>query len=198
MQKSSRTERTRRAILDAAGRLWREHGLHGVGLEDVAREAGVTRRTVYLHFANKAALLLAYAHDEEARAGLPGLLAAMMSAQTAEEMFDALARVQVEYVPLVFPSMRLVHAARGSEPAADEVWRNRMEARRRVFRILVTRLQDKGELDPALTIEDATDLLWVLTSPHMYEYLVVDGGWDLERYRRHIVRLLGRALLRLP
>jgi hypothetical protein len=73
-----------------------------------------------------------------------------------------------------------------------------MEARRSVFRILVTRLQELGELDPALSIEDATDLLWVLTSPHMYEYLVVDGGWDLERYRRHVVRLLGRALLRSP
>jgi AcrR family transcriptional regulator len=165
-------------------------------LEDVAREAGVSRRTVYLHFENKAALLLAYAHHEEAGAGLPGLVEAMVSAETPGEMFDALARAQVEYVPLVFPSMRLVHAARGSEPAADEVWRNRMEARRRVFRILVTRLQEMGELDPALTIGDATHLLWVLTSPHMYEYLVVDGGWDLQRYRRHVVRLLGCALLR--
>ena len=72
-----------------------------------------------------------------------------------------------------------------------------MEGRLRVFRVLVTRLKEMGELDPALTIDDATYLLWVLTSPHMYEYLVIDGGWDLERYSRHIVRLLGRALLRL-
>lgn len=195
MKQSSRTERTRTAIIEAAGRLWLERGLHGVGLEEVAREAGVTRRTVYLQFKNKSALLLAYAHYSEAGSGLPGLVATMLAATTPDEIFEALARAQVEYVPLVYPSMRLVHAARGSDEAANEVWMDRMQARRRVFRILVTRIAEIGALDPALSIDDATDLLWVLTTPHMYEYLVVDGGWALDRYRSHIVRLLNRALL---
>jgi len=91
--------------------------------------------------------------------------------------------------------MRVVHAARASEPAAAEVWDDRMCGRRTVFRAVATRLSEMGRLDPALSIDDAVGLIWVLTSPHMYEYLVVDGGWSLERYRAHIVRLLNRALL---
>jgi hypothetical protein len=92
--------------------------------------------------------------------------------------------------------MRLVHAARAGEVAANEVWEDRMRARRALFRRLATRLSDMGELDPALSIDDAVGLFWVITSPHMYEYLVVDGGWSLERYRAQIVRLLSRALLK--
>ena len=192
---SSRSDRTRQAIIEAAGRLWMERGLHGVGLEEVASAAGVTRRTVYLHFGSKAALLLAYVYDSESRAGLPGLVAAMTAAKTPAEIFDVLGQIQVQYVPQVFPSMRVVHAARASEPAAAEVWDDRMRRRRTVFRAVATRLSEMGRLDPALSIDDAVGLIWVLTSPHMYEYLVVDGGWSLDRYRGHVVRLLSRALL---
>lgn len=192
---SSRATRTRNAILDAAGRLWLERGLHGVGLEEVAAAAGVTRRTIYLHFGNKSELLLAYVHRSEEEAGLPQLVGQMATAQTARELFEVLGRVQVEYVPKIFPGLRLVHAARLGDPAAAAIWDDRMLARRTVFRALATRLSERGELDPSLSIDDAVGLLWVLTSPQMYEFLVVDGGWDIERYRAHIVRLLGRALL---
>lgn len=173
-----------------------ERGLNGVGLEEVAAAAGVTRRTVYLHFGSKAALLLGYVHHSEASAGLPGLVAAFAAATTPEAIFELMGRIQVEYVPQVYPSMRVVHAARAGEPAAAEVWEDRMRERRTVFRRLAGRLSQMGALDPALSIEDAVGLIWVLTSPHMYEYLVVDGGWSLERYRGHIVRLLKRSLLR--
>jgi len=193
---SSRADRTRTAIIEAAGRLWMERGLHGVGLEEVAAAAGVTRRTVYLHFGSKPALLLAYVHRSEAGAGLPSLVAAMTTAATPGEMIETLGRIQVEYVPKVFASMRLVNAARSSEPAAAEVWDDRMRARRTAFRAVASRLSEMGSLDPALSLDDAVGLLWVLTAPHMYEFLVVELGWSLERYRGHIVRLIRRALLK--
>ena len=198
MALSSRSRRTREAILEAAGRLWLERGLHGVGLEEVAAAAGVTRRTIYLHFGGKSDLLLAYVHRSEEQAGLPRLVAEMASAPNGRELFEVLGRVQVEYVPKIFPGLRLVHAARAGDPAAAAIWDDRMRARRAVFRALATRLSEQGELDPELSIDDAVGLLWVLTSPQMYEFLVVDGGWDLERYRAHIVRLLCRALLTNP
>src|ERR1700744_698368 len=50
-----RTE-TRRRILDAASRLFREHGMDGVGVDAVMREAGLTHGGFYLHFASKEAL----------------------------------------------------------------------------------------------------------------------------------------------
>lgn len=44
---------SRDQILDAADRLLGRIGFRKMSVEDVAREAGVSRRTVYLHFANK-------------------------------------------------------------------------------------------------------------------------------------------------
>ena len=51
-----RRAETRERILDAAGLLFREHGIDGVGIDAVMREAGLTHGGFYLHFASKEAL----------------------------------------------------------------------------------------------------------------------------------------------
>jgi TetR/AcrR family transcriptional repressor of nem operon len=50
-----RTE-TRQRILGAAGRLFRQHGIDGVGVDAVMKEAGLTHGGFYLHFGSKEAL----------------------------------------------------------------------------------------------------------------------------------------------
>lgn len=47
----------RQGILDAAARLYREHGLSGVGVADITRHAGLTHGGLYRHFENKEALV---------------------------------------------------------------------------------------------------------------------------------------------
>lgn len=47
----------RQGILDAAARLYREHGLSGVGVADITRDAGLTHGGLYRHFENKDALV---------------------------------------------------------------------------------------------------------------------------------------------
>jgi len=46
-------ERTRDAILDAAEKLFFRNGVSRTSLEQIAREAGVTRGAIYWHFRNK-------------------------------------------------------------------------------------------------------------------------------------------------
>ncbi len=46
-------------ILDAAFRVFGARGLHRATLDDVAREAGITKGTIYLYFPSKAALFSA-------------------------------------------------------------------------------------------------------------------------------------------
>lgn len=46
----------RLAILQAAARLYREHGFTGVGVADITREAGLTHGALYRHFESKDAL----------------------------------------------------------------------------------------------------------------------------------------------
>ena len=49
----------RTALLDAAGRLFRERGIDGVGVAEIAREAGLTHGALYAHFPSKDALVAA-------------------------------------------------------------------------------------------------------------------------------------------
>lgn len=59
LTKAQSSERTRRALLDAAGRLYFERGFAATSLDDIASAAGVTKGAVYAHFDTKEDLLVA-------------------------------------------------------------------------------------------------------------------------------------------
>lgn len=58
------TERTRRRILDAAGRLFRRHGYAGAKIDDIMAAADLTRGGFYAHFRSKADLFAAVMSEE--------------------------------------------------------------------------------------------------------------------------------------
>jgi AcrR family transcriptional regulator len=57
----------RAAILAAADRLFYREGIRAVGVDTVADEAGITKRTLYYHFPNKEALVAAYLTAQDAK-----------------------------------------------------------------------------------------------------------------------------------
>ncbi len=54
--KPDRRTTSHQRIVDAAGRLFRAHGIDGVGVDAVMKEAGLTHGGFYAHFASKEAL----------------------------------------------------------------------------------------------------------------------------------------------
>ena len=62
------SRKTRKAIVDAAGRLFYGEGIRAVSVDSVAEKAGVTKKTLYYHFASKDELIAAYlkAQDQPA------------------------------------------------------------------------------------------------------------------------------------
>lgn len=66
----------RGAILDAAKKLFYEHGLEAISVEVIAAQAGVTKRALYYHFPSKHDLVLAYldAVDEPVLTLLRGMV----------------------------------------------------------------------------------------------------------------------------
>ena len=192
---SSRSERTRAKILDSALQLLVERGYHGVGLEEVARDAGVSRQAVYLHFKSKAELLVAAAQHSDEMVGVPELLRPGQEANTALEALDAGVAAYGAIEPQIYDVASVVYAARRSDGAAEAAWQDRMAFRHENIRRDIERLQREGLLAEGWTVDEAADFVWGLLSVHTYEYLVVERGWPIERFVRRLRTMLRSVLV---
>jgi TetR/AcrR family transcriptional repressor of nem operon len=68
------TERNRSSLLRAASRLFRQKGIDGVGVAEIAKEAGLTHGALYKHFPSKDALAAeAFYHAIAARNAAKGV-----------------------------------------------------------------------------------------------------------------------------
>ncbi|MEV6170310.1 helix-turn-helix domain-containing protein [Streptomyces sp. NPDC051954] len=56
-----------RRVLAAASRLFYEHGIHAVGVDLIAAEAGVTKKTLYDRFGSKDQVVVEYLADRDER-----------------------------------------------------------------------------------------------------------------------------------
>jgi len=90
-RRSSAGGSTRERVIQAADRLWGERGVHGASLDDIAREASVTKPTVYYYFPDKSALFTAVVCSvlEEHGVGLKS--AARRGGRSRERLISALA-----------------------------------------------------------------------------------------------------------
>jgi AcrR family transcriptional regulator len=85
---AERSEATRDALIEAARRLFAEHGYAGVGTEEIVRAAGVTRGALYHHFDGKRGLF--EAAYERVEAELAERIAAGALAGGAAAPLDAM------------------------------------------------------------------------------------------------------------
>ncbi|HXB87181.1 helix-turn-helix domain-containing protein, partial [Mycobacterium sp.] len=68
---ASSSANARERILSAAGSLFYREGIHATGVERVAEEAGVSKRTMYQLFASKTGLVEAYLRGIHDTGGMP-------------------------------------------------------------------------------------------------------------------------------
>jgi hypothetical protein len=64
------------------------------------------------------------------------------------------------------------------------------------YRKVAELLARDGRLLETWAVKEAADLLWALTSLHMFEYLVIESHWSTQRYGRHLGSILHRLLSR--
>jgi hypothetical protein len=93
---------------------------------------------------------------------------------------------------------RILTSAAASDPDAstllDELTRQRQQGQGRVARALA-----RGRaLRTGLRERDAGDIIHALVSPEVYGLLVVDRGWQAERYETWLTQTLVDQLLAAP
>lgn len=192
---SSGKSETRQAILEAALHLFKERGPAAVRMVDIAKEAGVTRQAVYLHFNSRTGLLVALAQYVDEKEGLAELARPVWEAETGAEALERFVSLNAEYNPRIFPLVKALKGYRYSDEAIAAAWDDRMESRRDACRQLLLWVKEDGALDPDWDVEEATDALWALTSIQVWEQLVLDRGWPRRRYERHLGAVLRRTFV---
>jgi AcrR family transcriptional regulator len=187
---------TRRRILEAALRLIGRTHVDEVSLAAVARAARVSRQALYLHFADRAALLMAVVQHADERRGLADGIRRIREAPTGIAALREMAALQARLNPEVWPLARVFDAVRHRDAAAERSWQERLDARLEGCRAIVARLAAEGVLRRGLSQAVAADLLWTITSLHTWEALVVQRGWSAREYERHVTDVLMRTLVR--
>lgn len=178
---STKKEETRLRLLEAARKLLLERGFHGVGLEDIAADAGVSRQAVYKsHFASKAELLLELVRYVHVAEKLDELTRPVYAAQSGLEMLAETIAAIVRIEGRLHDLAVLLSAAAATDAGAAAAYRDRMEVKRGAMRAALVRTQAEGRFSQAWTIEEAVDLLSVLLSIDAYHELVVQQGWRQE------------------
>lgn len=172
-------EQTRLRIAAAAAAVLRSKGAGGFSLESVAREAGVTRLTVYNQFGSRRALLEAVFDDRAASGGLHRLRE-VMTQTDARAALGALVDVFCAFWNSDQGSLGGLHAAASGDAEFEASLRERNERRRKAISVLIDRLAGQGDVDRALA-KDLTDLLFVLTSFPTYAELAADRTPDAVR-----------------
>jgi AcrR family transcriptional regulator len=172
---------TRARILDTAWKLVGERGVEAVTVADVAAAAGVSRQLVYVHFENRAGLLVAMARRHDVRSGFAGRVAEA-AALAPVAALERLLREWFAYLPEILPVARALEAAAVNGDEGGAAWRDRMDDLREVLAAAVDRVATDGRLTRGWTPATATDWVWARAQPSAFAHLVTDRGWSPRDY----------------
>src|SRR3954454_9534588 len=160
---------TRRRIRAAAEALFLRGGYAATSMKQVAAEAGVAERTLYLNFPTKAALLneiirvAVRGHDRDeplaAGEGFRGLLAAPPG-----ELLPQFARMTAALMARTARVLAIGEAAATVDPALREFRDRGHDATRSDLREVAGALSRRGELAPHITREQAADTLFAVAA----------------------------------
>jgi AcrR family transcriptional regulator len=200
-----RTEKaaaTRARILESARTLFADHGYPATTLEQVGQRAGVAADTVLHVFGSKRALLaavidVAVGGDDEDVAVLDREGPQAMRRETDQRrQISMLAHGMTEQLERVRPVDDILRSAAAVDPEAralrDDI---QLRQRRAAMSQVVTWIAANGALKDGLTVTQATDILWTLTSPEVHQLLRQQCGWAAARYEAWLRDSLESSML---
>ena len=188
---------TRARILDTAWRLVQERGIGAVTLADIAAATGVSRQLLYVHFENRAGLLVAMARRHDVHSGFAGR-AAQAGSLPPVEALERLLRLWFAYLPEILPVARALEAAATNGDEGGVAWRDRMGDLWEVFATAVDRVERDGRLADGWTAATAADWVWARAHPATYQHLVVDRAWPADDYVDRAVHSVLCEVVRPP
>ncbi len=169
-------------------------------MSDIAKEAGISRQALYLHFPTRSELLIATTrHLDDVKDidlfVIDGRLAPSRTAKTGVERLNAYIEAWGNYIPEIYGVARALLAMENTDKAAAAAWGNRMQAVRHGCEAAVNALEKDGVLSPDHAPKQAADILWTMLSVRNWEQLTGECGWPQKRYIKTIKQLAAKSLV---
>jgi AcrR family transcriptional regulator len=181
---------TRGDILVAAQRLFEDQGYATTTMAAIAAEAGVALKTVYVAFETKSGVLRALWHlllrgdqDDlavgerrwhldvvEERDPRRKLLLNARNSRTVKERAGAM--------------LGVIRNAAPTDPDIGLLWSRIQAEFYDVQRQIIVSLHEAGALAPGLDVTRATDILWTLNHPDVWQLLHGERGWTAAQYEQ--------------
>ena len=194
-RRAETSEATRARILGAARASLERGPLGALRVDEVARQAGVSRSTVYLLFGSRAGLFDALARSLRDSAGFAGLIAASQLPDALDNL-RASQRAAVAMYAQVPELARALFTLAAIDPDAVAAVAAIEDGRRPGMARLAEALWTQGYLRDDIEVAEAVDLLTVITSFQSFDELFTGSGLPAALVADRLIAMAERSVCR--
>jgi AcrR family transcriptional regulator len=183
-------QETRRAILAAAKTRFEERGYAAATVAEIAADAGVATKTVYLAFDSKGGVLRALwnlmlrGEQDDQPVADQEWYREVLEEPDPERQLRLNARNSTQGKQRISSTLEVIRSAAATDGEIDELWQRIQSDYRENQRAIVAQLAKRKALSPGLNVERAADILWTINHPSTWQLLVVQRGWTPAQYER--------------
>ena len=193
--RADEAEKTRGRIIDAVIERLRKAPAEPVSIERIAEMAGVARSTVYAIFGSRAGLFDAVGAELHERAGYDRLVEASHHDDAREALRGGL-RAASAMLAADRDVFRALHSmAKLDEDAVGGSVQRWEQERAAAMARIAGRLHEQGHLRPDVSVDEANDVLWVITSFESFDLLYTGRGLPLDAVVERLTQTAERALM---
>jgi AcrR family transcriptional regulator len=183
---------TRAVILEAAQRLFERDGYSATTMAAVAAEAGVAVKTVYVAFETKSGLLRALwnqllrGDEGDAPVAEREWYRKAVEEPDPERQLRLNARNSRAAKTRIAAVLDVIRTGATADPDIEKVWARIQTEFHANQRVIVESLAAKKALKRGLGVARATDILWTLNHPDVWQLLVHQRGWSPKQYEQWV------------
>jgi AcrR family transcriptional regulator len=181
---------TRRDILEAAQRLFEQQGYAATTIAAIAAEAGVALKTVYLALETKSGVLRALwnlllrGDQGEVPVAERSWYREVLAEPDPHRQLRLNARNSRAVKTRIARMLKVIRDAAPVDRDIEALWQRIQTEFHANQRVIVERLAERKALRRGLGVDRATDILWTLNHPDVWQLLVAERGWTPEQYEQ--------------
>jgi AcrR family transcriptional regulator len=200
-RRQAQAEATKIQVAEAARSLFFERGYTGTTIEEIAKEAGVSKESVYSIFGNKQGILAFLLDVAVGGKEFPlpviewSVAQTIMQERDPRRQIDRIAQVCGEILSRAAPVYAMMRTAANTEPEMQKrvryLHKERLENMTSFFRQIAANVPLQEGLDE----KRIGEIVWGLTSPELFNLFTTELGWSREKYAEWLADILIRVLL---